>query len=162
MFSSSISLSRIFNDVKIKWNSEFNILKVLLAHSHVYSLLLTYALGLPWWLSSKEPTCQCRRCGFNPWAWKISWRKKWQPTPVFLPGKFHGQSSLVSYRVAKESDMTWSLNNNSTTILFCHYNKKAVRQYLVTECDSVPINLYLLAGGGLGLAWGCSWLSPYY
>ena len=47
--------------------------------------------GLPWWLSGKESACQCSRHGFNPWAGKIPWRKKWQPTPVFLPGKSHGQ-----------------------------------------------------------------------
>ena len=29
---------------------------------------------------------------------KIPWRKKWQPTPVFLPGNFQGQSSLVGYK----------------------------------------------------------------
>ena len=32
---------------------------------------------------------------FDPWVGKIPWRKKWQPTPVFLPGKSHGQRSLV-------------------------------------------------------------------
>ena len=52
---------------------------------------------LPRWLSGKESACQCRRCGFNPWVWKIPWSRKWQPTPVFLPGKFHGQRSLVDY-----------------------------------------------------------------
>ena len=52
---------------------------------------------MPWWLSVKEPTCQCRRCRFHPWVGKIPWRRKWQPTPVFLPGKSHGQSSLVGY-----------------------------------------------------------------
>ena len=31
--------------------------------------------------------CQCRRCRFDPWVGKIPWRKKWQPTAVFLPGK---------------------------------------------------------------------------
>ena len=46
--------------------------------------------GLPWWLSGKESACQCRRCGFNPWVRKIPWRRKGQPTPVFLPGKSHG------------------------------------------------------------------------
>ena len=40
-----------------------------------------------WWLSGKESTCQCRRCGFNPWSRKIPWTRKWQPTPVFLPGR---------------------------------------------------------------------------
>ena len=54
-------------------------------------------LGLRWSLSSKESTCQCRRRKFNPWVRKIPWRRKWQPTPVFLPGQFHGQRSLASY-----------------------------------------------------------------
>jgi len=45
----------------------------------------------------KEPTCQFRRRRFHPWVRKIPWRRKWQPTPVFLPGKSHGQRSLVGY-----------------------------------------------------------------
>ena len=45
---------------------------------------------------------------FNPWVGKIPWRRAWQPTPVFLPGEFHGQRSLVGYSPwgGKESDMT--------------------------------------------------------
>ena len=34
---------------------------------------------------------------YNTWRGKIPWRRKWQPTPVFLPGKFHGQRSLEGY-----------------------------------------------------------------
>ena len=45
---------------------------------------------LPWWLSVKGSTCPCRRCLVDQWAGKIPWRKKWQLTPVFLPGKSHG------------------------------------------------------------------------
>ena len=56
-----------------------------------------YFCGLPRWLSGKEFTCQCKRQGFDPWVRKILWRRKWQPTPVFLPGKSHGQRSLVGY-----------------------------------------------------------------
>ena len=56
-----------------------------------------YLTELPWWLSGKEPTCQFRRHGFQPWVRKISRRKKWQPTPVFLPGKSQGQRRLASY-----------------------------------------------------------------
>jgi len=56
-----------------------------------------YRRRLPRWHSGKESTCQCRRCGFNPWLRKILWSRKWQPTPVFLPGKFHGQMSLAGY-----------------------------------------------------------------
>ena len=44
-------------------------------------------LGLPWWLSSKESACQCRRHRFDPWDGKIPWRREWQSTPVFLHGK---------------------------------------------------------------------------
>ena len=57
-------------------------------------------LGFPGGVSGKEPACQCRRYkrhGFNPWVRKIPWRRKWQPTPVFLPGESHGQRSLVDY-----------------------------------------------------------------
>ena len=46
---------------------------------------------VPWWLSDYEPACQCRRLRFNPWVGKSPWRRKWQPTPVCLPGKSHGQ-----------------------------------------------------------------------
>ena len=51
-------------------------------------------VGLPWWLSVKESIYQCRRCPVDWLVGKISWRRKWQPTPVFLPGKSHGQRSL--------------------------------------------------------------------
>ena len=55
----------------------------------------------------KESTCQCRKCGFDPWVGKMPWRRKWQPTPVFLAGEFHGQISLVGYSLwgHKESTM---------------------------------------------------------
>ena len=40
---------------------------------------------------------QSRRPRFHPWVRKIPWKKEWLPTPVFLPGRFHGQKSLVGY-----------------------------------------------------------------
>ena len=51
---------------------------------------------------------QCRRPRFDPWVGNILWRRKWQPTPVFLPGEFHGQRSLTDYSPwgHKESDTT--------------------------------------------------------
>ena len=65
-------------------------------------------MGFPNGTSSKESTCQCRRYGFDPWVEKIPWRRKWQSTPVFLPGKSHGQRNLEGYSPwgPKESDMT--------------------------------------------------------
>ena len=40
--------------------------------------------------NGEEPACQCGSHKFDPWVWKISWKKPWQPTPVFLPGESHG------------------------------------------------------------------------
>ena len=54
-------------------------------------------MGLPWWLSGKEPTCQCRKFRLDLCVGKIPSRRKWQPTPVFLAGKSHGQKSLAVY-----------------------------------------------------------------
>ena len=51
-------------------------------------------IGLSCRLNGKESSCQCRRPGFSPWVGKIPWRRKWQATPVFLPGKFHKQRSF--------------------------------------------------------------------
>jgi hypothetical protein len=54
----------------------------------------------------KRICLQCRRSGFDPWIRKISWRRKWLPTPVFLPGEFHGQRSLgeaIVYGVTKRT-----------------------------------------------------------
>ena len=69
--------------------------------SFVYGILqariLEWLAGLPRWLSGKESTCQCRRCRFHPRVGKIPWSRKWQPSPVFLPGKVHGQKSLGGY-----------------------------------------------------------------
>ena len=52
---------------------------------------------LPRWYSGKEFDFQCRRLRFNTWVRKIPWRRKWQPTLVFLPGESHGQRSLAGY-----------------------------------------------------------------
>ena len=52
---------------------------------------------LPWWFRWWRICLQCGRHGFDPWVRKIPWRRKWQPTPVFLPGEFHAQRSLAGY-----------------------------------------------------------------
>ena len=48
------------------------------------------------------------RLGFDPWVRKIPWSRKWQTTPVFLPGESHGQRSLAGYSPwgHRESDAT--------------------------------------------------------
>ena len=101
---------------------------ILLNHSEIASSLLTSDLKmylacsqlllnifwinwLPRWFSSKESACQSwrhRRCRFSPWVRKIPWRRKWQPSAVFLPGESHGQRILAGYRPwdQKESNTT--------------------------------------------------------
>ena len=34
---------------------------------------------------------------FDPWVGKIPWRREWLPTPVIMPGEFHGQRNLAGY-----------------------------------------------------------------
>ena len=68
-------------------------------------------MGFPGGASGKEPTCQCKRHkrpGFDPWMRKIPKRRESQPTPVFLPGKSHGERSLTGYssQGCKKLDMT--------------------------------------------------------
>ena len=68
-------------------------------------------------VKNKKSSCQCRRCRrhrFSPWVGKIPWKRKWQPTPVFLPGKSHGQR-LVGYSPwgSKESDTTEQLTTTT-------------------------------------------------
>ena len=71
--------------------------------------------GLPRWLSGKESIYQCRRHGFDPWVGKIPWRRKWQPTPVFLLRKSHGQKNRVGYSSwgCRELDTTEHACTNS-------------------------------------------------
>ena len=66
--------------------------------------------------TGKEPAWQCRRCnrlGFDPWVGKIPWRRKWQPTQVFLPENpmDRGACQATSHRVSTESDMTEAIGS---------------------------------------------------
>ena len=61
----------------------------------------------------KNPPANAGDMGSIPKLGRSSGSRKWQPTPVFLPGKSHGQRSLVGYGSGdhKQSDTTWKLNN---------------------------------------------------
>ena len=65
--------------------------------SELWSKATRYIMQLQWWLRRYSICLQSGRLGFSPWVWKISWTRKWQPTPVFSPGKSHGRRSLVGY-----------------------------------------------------------------
>ena len=105
---------------------------------------------IPWQLGGKESACQCKRSKrpkSDPWVRKIPWRRKWQPTPVFLPGKSHGQRSLAGCSLwgHKESNTTehiahtykvnyirWPLNNTGLNLWFHLHG------------DFFPINVYYI------------------
>ena len=73
---------------------------------------------LPMWLTGKESACSAGVAGdlgVIPGSGKIPGRRKWQPTPILLPGESQGQRSLAGYRPwgCKESDMTEQLSTSA-------------------------------------------------
>ena len=108
---------------RISWTEEPGRLESIGSHrvrhdwSNMYAYAHTTWEGLPRWLSGKESTRQCKRRRFNPWVGKVSWRRKWLPTPVLLPRKSHGRRSLASYSPWGDTELstTWWLNN-------CHHH----------------------------------------
>ena len=82
---------------------------------------------------------------FNPWVGKIPWRRKWQPTPVFLPGESHGQRSLMGYS-------PWGHKESDTTE---HTHRKTQNSQQTPNFTTYWSNLfYFLAALGL---WGSMW-----
>ena len=92
------------------------------------------------------PPLQCRRYGFHPWVRKFPWRRKRQPTPVFLPGEFHGQRSLLGYSPLSHNklDMTKQLTP-STTLL-----KIKVQEYMQNRKRDTDIQNRILDSVGDG------------
>ena len=97
--------------------------------SNIYKKLWAFngASPVAWWprihLSMQE---MYRRPGFNPWVRKIPWRKKWQPTLVFLPGESQGQMSL--HGVAKSQ--TQLSTHNTRTWTFNIYDLMSLDHFL--------------------------------
>ena len=72
----------------------------------------------------------------NPWVRKIPWRRKWQPTPVFLPGKFHRQRSLVGYG-------PWGHRVSTTKLLNTHRTHKLLSLPFQFRLSPEPYILFL-------------------
>ena len=87
-----------------------------------FNICMFKCLGLPWGSDSKESACNAGDPGSIPESVRFVWRSKWLPTPAFLPGKSHGQRSLVGYSPCghKESDTT----ENSTTLKMHKQNSR--------------------------------------
>ena len=66
------------------------------------------------------PVQEMKAMMVDPWVGKIPWRRKWQPTPVFLPGESHGQRSLVGYS-------PWGYKESDTTEHACRHIEGRVR-----------------------------------
>ena len=86
-----------------------------------------YREGFPGGASRQESAGQCgrlKRCGFDPWVGKISWRRKQQLVPVFLPGKSQGQRCLAAtvHGVAK-----------SQTQLSTHTHRGRLRMFIAAK-----------------------------
>ena len=97
-------------------------------------LYLCKITGLHQWLSKSRIHMQCRRHKsreFKPGVTQVPWRRKWQPTPVFLPGKSHGEGSLEGHSPwgHEELDMTEQLNTqdnnggNTTLANFAQFER---------------------------------------
>ena len=93
--------------------------------------------GLPKWLSGKESACQAG--GFDPWVGKIPWRRKWQPTPVFLLVKSHGERSLAGFSMGSQRvGQDWvtkpppppELNYNVVFITATQENDSVIHTYI--------------------------------
>ena len=84
-------------------------------------------LGFPDGSDGKEAAGNTGDVGYEPWVGKIPWRREWLPTPVFLPGGFPGERSLVGYSPwnCKELDTTEQLT------FWCQYS--AVAHFKLTS-----------------------------
>ena len=70
----------------------------------------SYCYWASLWLSGKESACNAGDLGSIPGSGRSAWRRKWQHTPVFLPGESHGQRSLVGYSLCVTKSQTWLSN----------------------------------------------------
>ena len=94
---------------------------------------------VPWWLRWERTGLQCRRPRFNSCMGKIPWRRRWPPTPVFLPGEFHGQRSLTGYSPwgRKEWDKTEQLTHfhSNKNLMLVEFIKKLLVVCSYGECS---------------------------
>ena len=85
--------------------------------------------GLPRWRNGKSLPANFRRCGFDLWIRRIPWRKKWQPPPVFLPGKSNGHRSLVGYSSLDHRESIQLSDSTTTQLLQWPTPSRWLRNY---------------------------------
>ena len=101
---------------------------------HMFMCIYIY-MSFPCGSDGKSVSLQGGRPRFSPWVKKIPWRRKWQPTPVLLPGKLHGWRNLVGYSLwgCKELDTTKQLRFHFLFMCVC-----------VCVCVCVDIYIYIV------------------
>ena len=88
----------------LSWCISLNKMRTVFVTSIFFYIFNLY-LGFPGGSVVKESTCQCRRhkrCRYDPWVQKIPWSRKWQPTPVFLPGEYRGAWQATVQKVGHD------------------------------------------------------------
>ena len=88
------------------------------------------------------------RWWLQPWNYKMltPWRRKWQPTPVLLPGKFHGRRSVVGYSPwgRKESDTTEWLHSITHSLLLGRKVMTNLDSILKSRDITLPTKVHLV------------------
>ena len=109
-----------------------------------------------------------RTHGFHPWVRKIPWRRKWQPTPVFLPGDPHGQRSLVGYSpwahtvrhdwATKQKELSLYILSFTISLLGCETERLHVSKSVRTVVFGLRIRIKFLwtSSDPLLKGWICS------
>ena len=124
---------------------------------------LLRSLDFPGGTSGKEPTCQLKRLMFDPWLGRFSWKRAWQPTPVFLPEESHWQRNLMGYsplghteldttvvtlhictQIFKYIDIYYIISHNiiSYIFIFCHgivWNYLQRESYYIRICYKIKL-----------------------
>ena len=121
----------------------------------VYYCATLILMGLPLSLSWQRICQQCRRPGFDPRVGKIIWKRKWQPTPVFLPGESHGLRSLAHYSPwgRKELGMTeWQSTAVSPHTI--HFQASDKTHFLALEGVPLPKTMWVLSANP-SFSWSC-------
>ena len=135
VFKPAFSLSSFTFIKKLFISSSFSFIRVVLSA----------------WASLMAQRLKCLpamwETGFDPWVEKIPWRRKWQPTPVFLPGESHGRRSLVGYspRGRKESNTTERLHFHFFTLLSAYLRLLVfLLAILIPICYSSSLAFYMM------------------
>ena len=104
-------------------------------------------MKLPWWLSGKEPACQCSRCALDPWVGKIPWRRKWKPTPSTLAWRIPWTEApdWLPSTGSQKSWIQWNTHIHTCTPL-CVMIAKEENNRNIPKKGSQPHSLKFLKG----------------